>query len=52
MTFFIDRNLVLRETNPQESSEFLKTYSTSTSCILLTLFFLLLVAEHDTLIRE
>ena len=52
MSFFIDRNLVLRETNPQEISEFLKTYSTSTSCILLTLFFLLLVAEHDTLIRE
>lgn len=43
---------MLRETNPQESSEFLKTCSTSTSCILLTLFFLLLVAGYDTLIRE
>lgn len=52
MTFFIDCNLVLRETNPQESSEFLKTYSSSTSCILLTLFFLLLMAGYDTLIRE
>lgn len=37
---------VLWETNPQESSEFLKTYSTSTSFILLTLFFLLLVAGY------
>ncbi len=40
---------VLWETNAQESSEFLKTYCASTSFILLTIFFALIVAGYVVL---
>lgn len=43
---------VLWETNVQESTEFLKTFSTSTSFILLTIFFALIIAGFLLLRRH
>lgn len=43
---------VLWETNPQESSEFISTYCTSTTFLLLTLFFVLLITGYLLLRRH